>query len=199
MRDSTGSVVLPASPLFPANQLALLASLNETSTALSSDVLHSGFERHARMSPEALALISGELRLSYSQLRVLARGLSAQLRERGALRNTLVALVMEKGWEQVAGAVAVGMSGAAYLPLDAHWPQDRLDQLLKEGEVSVVLTQSRVLRHWKAPPGVQTICVDEQGWQPCSESELAAGAQWAQADDLAYVIYTSGSTGRPKA
>jgi len=53
---------------------------------------------------------------------------------------------MEKGWEQVAAVLGIMMSGAAYLPLDARWPAERLAMLLQEGEVSLVLTQSSVLR-----------------------------------------------------
>jgi pyochelin synthetase len=194
MRESNLAVVLPASPLFPAEQLALLRSLNETRAALTDNLLHSGFEEQAVRAPGLMALMSGSVQMSYEELHALARGLSAQLRALGARRNTLVALVMEKGWEQVAGVLGVVMSGAGYLPLDARWPAERLAQLLEECQVSVVLTQSAVLRRWQAPSGVQTICVDEQRGRPWS----GPSGESAQADDLAYVIYTSGSTGRPK-
>jgi amino acid adenylation domain-containing protein len=96
----------------------------------------------------------------------------------------------------VAAVLGVSISGAAYLPLDARWPAERLAQLLHETDATVVLTQSRVLSRWQPPPGVRTFCVDEEreGSGPLPE----ATGEPAQPDDLAYVIYTSGSTGRPK-
>ncbi|WP_146098066.1 amino acid adenylation domain-containing protein, partial [Xanthomonas arboricola] len=160
-------------------------------------LLHTDFVLQARATPQADAVRCGATRLSYAELHGLAQHLSAQLRAAGARRNGLVAVVMEKGWEQVAAVLGVVLSGAAYLPLDARWPAERLQQLLDEAQATVVLTQARVLQYWRAPPGLHTICVDQQRGRVPAALPATAGEP-AQPDDLAYVIYTSGSTGRPK-
>ena len=188
---------IPASRLFPPEQRVLIAEFNRTDAPLSDDLLHTDFLLQARATPQADAVRCGETVLSYAELHALAQHLSAQLRDAGARRNGLVAVVMEKGWEQVAAVLGVALSGAAYLPLDARWPAERLQQLLDESQSAVVLTQSRVLQYWRAPSGLRTICVDEQRGRVPATSSVAAGEP-AQPDDLAYVIYTSGSTGRPK-
>ena len=191
------NLALLAGPLFPADQRALIAELNQTRAPIADDLLHSGFEMQARQRPQSIAVSSDEVSLSYGELHGLSLRLSRRLREAGARRNALVAVVMEKGWEQVAAVLGIVISGAAYLPLDARWPSQRLSMLLEEGEVTVVLTQSKVLRSWSPPAGLHVICVDELTNE--SERTLDAGtAESAQPGDLAYVIYTSGSTGRPK-
>ncbi|MFZ6005459.1 MAG: amino acid adenylation domain-containing protein, partial [Actinomycetota bacterium] len=163
---------------------------------LTEGLLHTGFERRARSDPAAEAVRCGETVLSYGELHALSRRLASQLRAAGVRRNALVAVVMEKGWEQVAAVLGVSQSGAAYLPLDARWPADRLEALLRESETTVVLTQSRVLARWRVPEGLRTICVDEVRSDAGAWTETSGES--AQPDDLAYVIYTSGSTGRPK-
>jgi amino acid adenylation domain-containing protein len=189
---------MPTSLLFPPEQRALFAQINRTDAPLSDDLLHTDFVMQAQATPQADAVRCGDAVLSYAELHGLACHLGAQLREAGASRNGLVAVVMEKGWEQVAAVLGVVMSGAAYLPLDARWPAERLQQLLDESQTTVVLTQSRVLRHWRVPAGLRTICVDEERDRVQAAGVGVVAGEQAQPDDLAYVIYTSGSTGRPK-
>src|SRR6201999_2123908 len=78
-----------------------------------------------------------------------------------ATPNTLVAVVMEKGWEQVAGALGVLASGAAYLPIDAGLPKDRLWHLLQHGEVKFVLTQPSFDEAIEWPETVQRLVIDD--------------------------------------
>src|SRR5262249_34416622 len=107
---------------------------------------------------------------------------------------SLVAVVMDKGWEQVVAVLGILMSGAAYLPVDASLPAERLTYLLTHGEVTVALTQSWLETKLSWPTGVQRLCVDTE--MPALEDVVIEDRQ--AAEDLAYVIYTSGSTGVPK-
>ncbi len=120
--------------------------------------------------------------------------LGDQLRNLGARPNHLVAVVMEKGWEQVVGVLAVLLSGAAYLPIDPKLPQERLTFLLEHGEVELVVTQSWIEKTIQGPEWLIRLCVDELDMT--REVEFLESRQGP--DDLAYVIYTSGSTGLPK-
>src|SRR5260370_4068214 len=102
---------------------------------------------------------------------------------------------MEKGWEQVVAVLGVLQSGAAYLPIDASLPKERLRYILGHGEVEFVLTQSWIDRMIEWPEDLKWICVDSLD---LDEEDLSELESVQSPDDLAYVIYTSGSTGLPK-
>jgi yersiniabactin nonribosomal peptide synthetase len=159
------------------------------------ELLHAGFVRHALEKPEAAALIFRECTLTYGDLFDLARQLGDMLLEKGCGPNTLVAVVMEKGWAQIAGVLGILFSGAAYLPIDPETPQERLEFLLKNGEAHVALTSSDLIPKLAWPEGVSCIAADSVA---ASGKPVQPVEQRQQPDDLAYVIYTSGSTGLPK-
>ena len=178
--------------LVPADQLAMRSEINATQGVLPAGLLHSGFFEQAARRPEATAIVTPELSLTYQELRGRALAVSQALRRLGVQRSGLVAIVMEKGWEQVAAALGILHAGAAYLPIDAGLPAARIGQLLALGEVNVVLTQSRSDDALELPVGIERVVVDRLPL--ASDVEPIA----SNADDLAYVIFTSGSTGVPK-
>jgi amino acid adenylation domain-containing protein len=153
------------------------------------------FIEQAVRFPDHPAVISDNRTLSYGELLVSSRAWGKKLRELGAQPNNLVAVVMEKGWEQIVAAYGILESGAAYLPIDPSIPKDRLWYLLADGGVKIVLTQSSVDAKLQWPDGVVRFCVDSEN--PEAES-LAALTHLQGPDDIAYVLYTSGSTGKPK-
>ena len=180
---------------------AALAGAEEPVPALSLEEL---FAERASRDPERPAVASSAGTLSYGELDRLANRIAQRLRELGARPNTLIAVVMEKGWEQVAAAHGVLRSGAAYLPIDPAVPGERLRHLLAQGEVSLVLTQPQLDRALEWPEEVRRL--------PLGGLEAPAGTLGPDfdgasvlplprvqgPDDLAYVIFTSGSTGSPK-
>jgi amino acid adenylation domain-containing protein len=182
--------------LLPPTQLAERAAANDTAAAIPSGLLHDQFFARARQQPDQTAVITTTRRLSYGEVAERAHRLAGRLRRLGAQRNRLVAIVMEKSWEQVVGALAVLKAGAAYLPVDPELPPERRKLLLERGEVEIVLTQTCLAEQFEWPPGVHCIAVDrdEAEFDPDDIPTVAA----AKPDDLAYVIFTSGSTGEPK-
>ncbi|MEM7582347.1 MAG: amino acid adenylation domain-containing protein [Acidobacteriota bacterium] len=180
--------------LIPADQRALCAEVNATESPISLELLHMPFERQAAQHPEHLALVAGARRLSYGELQCRARSLGRRLRASGARPNRLVAVVMEKGWEQVVAVLGVTASGAAYLPIDPALPEERVHYLLAHGEVEMVLTQARIDTRLAWPAEVERIRVDELE----ATADEAPLEPIQEAQDLAYVIFTSGSTGLPK-
>ena len=157
--------------------------------------VHDLFVDRALRAPDRPAVISGARTLSYVELLQLARGWGRRLRDLGAKPNTLVAIVMEKGWEQVVAVLGILESGAGYLPIDPNSPSGRIRFLLENSEVKVVLTQSWIDGKLEWPQGVLRISLD----QDSPELDSAAPLERTQnTDDLAYVLYTSGSTGNPK-
>jgi amino acid adenylation domain-containing protein len=161
---------------------------------MRAGLLHHGFEAMADRTPDALAVVSPTDRLTYGQVERRANHLAARLLGLGARRDTLVAVVAEKGWEQVVATLAVLKAGAAYLPVDADLPRERLWQLLELGGVEVVLTQPGLVDALPWPPGLEIVPV--AGEDPAGE--VARPEVACAPDALAYVIFTSGSTGLPK-
>ncbi len=163
-------------------------------TPIPNELLHTLFNHRAKQQPEKVAVIAGDRSLTYSELHHQSHQIGHWLRQRGARPNQLIAVLMDKGWEQIAAVLGVLQSGAAYLPIDPTLPPERLHYVLKDGEVGLVLTQSYLRDKLDLPDTLQYLCVDTD--------ELDAVASPLEAiqtpDDLAYVIYTSGSTGTPK-
>ncbi|MDP2343978.1 MAG: amino acid adenylation domain-containing protein [Deltaproteobacteria bacterium] len=182
--------------LTPRAHLEERAQDNATAAPLTDDTLHGLFEAQAERTPDALAVVDGGgTTLTYGALRARVEALAAVLISRGLVPDRLVAVVMDKGIEQVIATLAVLRCGCAYVPLTSRsTPRERLWHVLKEIDASLALTQRHVDATTPWPDGVQRICVDDLVSTP-------VGPPPARVDDAgrrAYVIYTSGSTGTPK-
>lgn len=182
-------------PAIPAEHQALYDEANTTRAPYSSNLLHALFLEQAMQHPDAPAVITSGLSLSYGDLLDRAMRLGHYLKAHGAEPNTCVAVLMEKGWEQIVGVMGVLFSGAAYVPLDPGLPRERLRFLLEETAVKVILTQSRIHAQLPWLSDWTCRCVDRNDLPAMHAIPPAA---FQQATDLAYVIFTSGSTGSPK-
>ena len=145
------------------------------------------------MHNTSLAVVAPDRCLRHGELGAYAATLGHLLRARGAKPGDLVAVVMDKGWEQVAGVLGVLGAGAAYLPLDPALPSKRMHHLLADARVRVVLTQTWLMGRIQWPEGVELVAVDT-----LVPRETTPPKPVQSPEDLAYVIYTSGSTGQPK-
>ena len=181
--------------LVPHEQLQVRARVNATDGPVPGELLHEPLARHAGRTPAAEAVVDGGLRLTYAELSARVNRLARRLRDLGARPNTLVAIVLDKGWQQIVAAHGVLAAGAAYLPIDPCVPAARLRYLLADGQVETVLTSADVDSRLDWPGDVHRIRVDDPHWSGWSDEPLAPVQR---PTDLAYVIYTSGSTGRPK-
>ncbi|MEG3918362.1 amino acid adenylation domain-containing protein [Microcoleus sp. T3_A4] len=158
-------------------------------------LLHELFAEKVTSRSHEPAIITRDRTLTYEELYRRSNQVAHRLRKLGARPNQLVAVVMEKGWEQIVAVLGILASGAAYLPVDAALPKERLWYLLENGEVEIVLTQSQLNQRLEWPENVRRICLDND--ELAAESSEALEAV-QEPEDLAYVIYTSGSTGLPK-
>jgi amino acid adenylation domain-containing protein len=206
--------------LLPASQLAQRVASNAKAASVSPALLHTLFLEQVAQRPDQPAVISPTQTLSYAELGLRAMLLGKQLRRLGARPNMLVAVVMEKGWEQVVATLGILLAGAAYLPIEPTNPAERLAYLLEHGEVQLVLTQSWLLPKLYWPPAVTCLNVDNLQEDDEASAKIESSPAGILADselliensglamhdmlpvqgpeDLAYVIYTSGSTGLPK-
>jgi amino acid adenylation domain-containing protein len=168
--------------------------VNATDAPVPAGLLHDGFVEQARLHGDRLAVVSGERRLSYAELEGRSRALAVELRAAGAAPNRLVAVVMDKGWEQVVAVLGITRAGGAYLPIDASLPAERIAQLLAAGQVELAVVQPAVEERLSWPAGIERIRIGADEPATDAAAELPA----AGPEDLAYVIFTSGSTGVPK-
>ncbi|WP_409492244.1 amino acid adenylation domain-containing protein [Amycolatopsis sp. cmx-11-12] len=179
--------------LIPPDHRRLLSEVNRTETAVPDVSLLDLFDDQVRLRPDEPAVISARRVLTFAELRSTANRIGRSLRRRGARPNSLVAVVMEKGWEQYAAVYGVLTAGAAYLPVDPRVPVARLHHLLADGQVGTVLTQSWLADSVTWPEYVTVLTIDD--FDGIGDSALEPVQT---PTDLAYVIYTSGSTGAPK-
>ena len=180
--------------LVAAGDLVARARANATVSELPAGLLHERFVELALAAPDRVALRSREGPVSYGELLRRASVVARGLRARGLRGERLVAVVLGKGPEQAAAVLAVLQAGGAYLPLDPDLPQQRLWQLLEDGEVELVLTSAELAARLRWPAQVRPLALEELDSGELFEPVAVAGDPAA----LAYVIYTSGSTGRPK-
>ncbi|TWH46110.1 non-ribosomal peptide synthetase [Sporomusa sp. KB1] len=167
---------------------------NNTDAPVSGETLASLFAKQVGIQPGHPAVIAADRTLTYGELSCRANAVARLLRTKGVRPDTLVAVVMEKGWEQVVATIGILQAGAAYLPIDPAYPEERRRQLLQDGNVGVALTQSWLEEQLEWPAGIERILVD----QVMSADQDCFADHAGQPEDLAYVIYTSGSTGTPK-
>lgn len=178
--------------LLPADQRERRRAANDTSGAVPDYLLAAAFAAQAERTPDAPAIFSTGQSLSYRELYQRAAAAADWLRAQDVSRDELVSLVMRRGPEQIVGILAALMAGAAYLPVDAALPAERVRYMLGEGKVRCVLTNTG----WRPADGALSVLAVDL------TAPVSAG-QWspvpgATPDDLAYVLYTSGTTGEPK-
>ncbi|MFP2913768.1 AMP-binding protein, partial [Pyxidicoccus sp. 3LFB2] len=111
--------------------------------------------------------------------------------------GTRVALCLERGLELVVGLLGILKAGAAFVPLDPAYPAERLDFMLAQTAVSVLVTQQTLAD--ELPSAVPLVVCLDSDWQQVARQPTSALGAFTHADSLAYVMFTSGSTGQPKA
>ncbi|TDT42715.1 pyochelin synthetase [Streptomyces sp. BK208] len=180
----------------PAAQRERLTRVNATEAPRRAGSLQTEVMAQARRTPGRPAVITPRRTLDYGELAARARAVAAALTASGGVRGERVAVVMDKGWEQVVAVLGVLLARGAYVPVDTTQPALRRDTVLRDAGVRRVLTQSWLEPALGLPPGTTALAVDTVA--PAPAGAPADGAAEADPDDLAYVIYTSGSTGVPK-
>ncbi|QDC03898.1 amino acid adenylation domain-containing protein [Pseudomonas sp. SWI7] len=156
---------------------------------------HVLFEQQARRVPNHTALITETTELTYAQLNAAANRLAHRLIAQGVGPDVLVGIAAERDAPMVVALLAVLKAGGGYVPLDPKFPQERLQQMVEDSRVALLLTQSHLRETLALDAQVQCLLLDTPDDGNGSDSDPL---NRVHADNLAYVIFTSGSTGRPK-
>ncbi|WP_313484433.1 non-ribosomal peptide synthetase, partial [Pseudomonas sp.] len=156
--------------------------------------IHELIADHARLRPDAIALVHGEQRLTFAEFDRRANQLAHALRARGIGTEVRVAIAMERGVDLWLAFFAVLKAGGAYIPLDPDYPTERLRYMLEDGGVKLLICHDAALG--RVPVGdVPLLNLDHL--DVSREPETAPDVK-IHPQQLAYLIYTSGSTGKPK-
>jgi amino acid adenylation domain-containing protein len=156
--------------------------------------LHRLIEERVSLSPEDPAVVFGQERLTYGELNRRANRLARYLQKQGIGPDCRVGVLADRSIEMVVALLGILKAGGAYVPIDPSYPRERIDFVLEDAEISVLLTQER---HRLDRCNATQLCLDTQGSVVATEAEHDLGPT-TEPDRIAYVIYTSGSTGKPK-
>ena len=187
-------------PLLSAEECIQLLDWNQPVTPFPATLcLHELFVEQAKRTPTAIAVQDGARALSYHELDQRANQLAHELQSRGVGPDVLVGLCLDRSLEQMVGLLAILKAGGAYVPLDPTLPVERLEYMLADARVELVLTQQA---HHARLGGQERVFIYLEYSEDLGESEsykaVEQSASKANPLQLAYVIYTSGSTGQPK-
>ncbi len=174
----------------------ILFTWNRTQKQYPRDeTVHGLFEKQAASTPEAVALVTDEEKITYRQLNARANGLAHVLAGRGMAPATPVGVCAGRGVQAIVACLAILKAGGAYVPLDPNYPRERLSRMLEMGKMPLVLGLQRYRE--RLPEGQEYIFFDDHpaDVQPQNSSNLS---KKTSAKDLCYIVFTSGSTGTPK-
>jgi amino acid adenylation domain-containing protein len=160
---------------------------------------HELFEQRVEAHPDAVAAAHGVRQWTYRELNAHANRLGRALLARGLRREGVVAVVTERNLDWMAAVLAIFKAGGVYLPIEPHFPADRITTTLSRAECRLVLTEpgstTTLDQAIDQLAGVQTLFVAAAYEEDYAEDDLGLGVTPGQ---LAYIYFTSGSTGEPK-
>jgi amino acid adenylation domain-containing protein len=184
-------------PLLTAAERRQVFEWNASSTNQpQGQCVHALFEQQAERTPDEKAIAFEGTSLTYRELNQRSNQLAHRLQALGVKPDATVGLHFDRSLEMIIGLLGILKAGAAYVPLDQSYPQERLRLILTESGMSLVLTQHGPGSDLK-DNGIELLAVDTDRELIARESRENPVSD-CQADSLAFVLYTSGSTGRPK-
>lgn len=179
--------------MLSADELARLAAVNDTAMPLPATTLSALVADQARKTPDAPALADANWQFSYREIRQQVVALAQLLRQRGVKPGDSVAVALPRSVFLTLALHGIVEAGAAWLPLDTGYPDDRLRMMLEDARPSLLIASADQLARFSDIPGLESLCY-QQPLAVVDDAPLAL----SKPDHTAYIIFTSGSTGRPK-
>ncbi|EPQ6909944.1 enterobactin non-ribosomal peptide synthetase EntF [Citrobacter freundii] len=170
-----------------------LAKINDTSVEIPSTTLSALVAQQADKTPDAPALADARYQFSYREMRQQVVALASLLRERGVRPGDSVAVALPRSVFLTLALHGIVEAGAAWLPLDTGYPDDRLRMMLEDAKPKLLIATEEQQARFSDIPGLESLCYDS----PLPAVD-AAPLALSQPNHTAYIIFTSGSTGRPK-
>jgi enterobactin synthetase component F len=179
--------------MLSADELARMAAVNDTAMPLPATTLSALVADQARKTPDAPALADANWQFSYREMRQQVVALAQLLRQRGVKPGDSVAVALPRSVFLTLALHGIVEAGAAWLPLDTGYPDDRLRMMLEDARPSLLIASADQLARFSDIPGLESLCY-QQPLAVVDDAPLAL----SKPDHTAYIIFTSGSTGRPK-
>ncbi|MEM9220495.1 MAG: amino acid adenylation domain-containing protein [Cyanobacteria bacterium P01_F01_bin.150] len=169
-----------------------------STVATTTDSIHQLFEAQTNQNPDAIAVECQGNVLTYQELNTKANQLAHYLQSLGVKPDTLVGLCVERSLKMFVALLGILKAGGSYVPLDPAYPQERLEFMLEDSQIPVLVTQQSLAGHLPCAHHMHVAYLDRD-WSTISAFSTAnLTNNRATAKNLAYTIYTSGSTGKPK-
>lgn len=179
----------------PESQQIIRNRTNNTYKYFESQTLHQLFISSSAANPENYAIISGGEKIRYRELDSYARRVAYKLADINIHPGSRIAVLLERDWKYVAAVLGILYSGSAYVPLSWESPDHRLNDIINDSNVAIVITDNRGKNEKKCFQKVAALCFEEIS---TLKADMTVRLPVTNHDDLAYIIYTSGSTGKPK-
>ncbi len=183
--------------LTDAERHQLLVEWNQTQIDYPQQCIHQLFEAQVERTPDNIAIVFEQQQLTYRELDNRANQVAHYLQSQGILPNMLVGLYVERSPIMMIGLLGILKTGAAYVPLDPNHPLDRIEYVLEDAQIRIILTQQQLTCRLQNRSSVELICLDTD-WAKISTQPTNMSIVATDPDQIAYLIYTSGSTGKPK-
>jgi amino acid adenylation domain-containing protein len=183
-------------PLLTQQEQECLRQWNQTQADYPQECIHQQFAAQVERTPDNIAVIFGEQKVTYQELNQKANQLADYLQYLGVKPETPVGICIERSLEMVIGILGILKAGGAYVPLDPDYPIQRLEYIINQTQLPIVLTNVETLRVTSLQ-GTSILYLDKD-WQQISQYSPENPQTSVNIDNAMYVIYTSGSTGNPK-
>ena len=178
----------------PDEKKKILYDFNNTSADYPRDkTITQLFEEQVDKTPDNIAVVFENQKLTYRELNERANSLANYLRSKKIGRNDIVGIMVNRSLEMIISILAVLKSGACYIPIDPEYPQDRIEYMLNNSSAKLLLTFKR-LENKVTFDNKLFVELDNELYNSNKDNLININ----EPDDLAYIIYTSGSTGKPK-
>ncbi|MBJ6369865.1 non-ribosomal peptide synthetase, partial [Snuella sedimenti] len=181
-----------------SEKVHLLETFNNTTVDYPVDkTLVDLFEVQAKKTPGSTAVVYEGKELSYAELDERSNQLARYLRDCGVRPDALVGICLDRSLEMIIGILGILKSGGAYVPIDPDYPRERIDYMLDDGAIDLILSMESSADALKEREDISVLLLDSS-WDIVSKYPKRKLSSVLSPDNLAYIIYTSGSTGRPK-
>jgi amino acid adenylation domain-containing protein len=172
----------------------ILYNFNDTKSKYHIErTIQALFEEQVQKTPEGIAVVCENQKLSYRELNEKANSLARYLIEQGVKQESLVGIMLDKSLYMVIGVIGILKAGAAYVPIDPSYPKQRKEYMIKDSNIKLLLTQEKYIQYGEYE--VDTVDLEARKLYEYDKANLKLTSDLKA---LAYVIYTSGTTGRPK-
>jgi len=176
----------------------LLLDFNDTAVDYPKDkTIIDLFEEQVTKTPDHIALVYEGEELTYKELDERSNQLGRYLKKKGVEPDMFVGICIDRSLEMIVGILGVLKSGGAYVPIDSEHPKERINYMLEDASINLVLISTAVESVLEDNEGLNIVLLDRV-WEQISKESIAPIELSLLPSNLAYVIYTSGSTGKPK-